>query len=94
LLDKPIASLDEPSVFFVRWFWAPFFEQGVSAVAVLFCDEPKTNKKTENLGFQLKTLNFRTPKRRRASKSSKSRRKNNNPTDAVLYQFRTFCGGW
>jgi hypothetical protein len=26
---------DEPSVFFVRWFWAPFFEQVVFALGVL-----------------------------------------------------------
>ena len=25
---------DEPSVFFVRWFWAPFFEQVVFAIGV------------------------------------------------------------
>ena len=31
-----LLSLDRPSVFFVRWFWAPFFEQVVYAVGVLF----------------------------------------------------------
>ena len=30
------SDLDEESVFFVRWFWTPFFEQVVFALGVLF----------------------------------------------------------
>jgi hypothetical protein len=63
------------------------------------CDEPKTHK-TENLGFQSKIKNpkLSNTQTKTRLKIIKSRRKNNNkrgkkrnPTDAVLYQFRTFC---
>ncbi|CAL6355627.1 unnamed protein product [Bathycoccus prasinos] len=30
-----LQTLDKFSVFFVRWFWAPFFEQIVHALGVL-----------------------------------------------------------
>ena len=56
------------------------------------CHEPKTNK-NENLGFQSKTLNCRTPKRRRASKSSKSRLARTTTTNAERKETRRtlFC---
>ena len=56
------------------------------------CHEPKTHK-TENLGFQSKTLNCRTPKRRRASKSIKISSARTTTTNAERKETRRtlFC---
>ena len=35
ILGISFPIFDKPSVFFVRWFWAPFFSQVVKAVGVL-----------------------------------------------------------
>jgi len=50
-----LLSLDKPNVFFVRWFWAPFFEQVVYAVGLFVVTSVRDVSPVAKKHFHLST---------------------------------------